>query len=378
MTKGSTIQKSTGVKRMLASLGGAPKKVAMLGVGVVVAAAIVIIAMLTPAFPGVASSQETPHVTTIPALAAADSDTFVLAPYSRDWWLKVASMASPEMGLVKLDPSAANVAIDNIGYSRGQDHATREVARTGPLRLFYIESATAEAAEKVAEWLRGADGYEGRRVFQEGRVLVVGPSWVNDYSAPSKTMASVPEYSANVTSATGVMWRNVDRDVPSMVGDGKAAQAEVMSTVMSKGFGFTTGTTWIGQSKSGDSWSGAFKTGGVNPAQLDFKAAESTVMATQKVLKKIEFKRTAYTILDDGMTGFLTGASFLAPSQTSGLGGPMPSDVPKVKDAAVTAVIDVTRFNAAASGIDSSQENVSTQAISANEHEMVVSFGFVK
>lgn len=343
---------------------------------VVVAAAMGCVFLFGPAGVGLAVSQEQSRPTAIPAMAPSDSDTFVVAPYSKEWWGKVASMTSPVTGLAALDPEAGGLSIENVGYSRSQDHTKRDVPRTGPLRLFYAESSTPEAAEKVAAWLREAPGFEGRREFVDGKTVIVAPSWVNTFEPPTATMAKVPGFAAQVTNKTASMWRNVDMEIPAVVGDTTSPRAAVISTVLAKGYGFTGGTTWVGTSQSGDSWSGSFKTGGVNPAQIDFKAAQDAVSGTQKVLDKVEFSKTKYEILDSGMTEALTGASFVAPGQTGQLGGGAPANVPGVKDPAITAITDVTRFDAAASGIDSSLENISSQAVSANAHDMIVSYRY--
>jgi hypothetical protein len=354
-----------------------PKGALWLGAGAV-AAAIGGFILLGPAGPGAATNQETPHVTSIASIAPADSDTFVIAPDSKEWWAKVTLMTSPEMLLAELDPEAAGVSIDNIGYSRSPDRIKRDVPMTGPLRLFYAESSSPEAALKVAKWLKEAAGFEGRRVHLSGNIVIVGPSWVADYAPPTESLAKVPGYAMEITSGTAAMWRNVDQEVPALVGDMKSPRAEVMATVLSKGYGFTSGTTWVGTSKGDDSWSGAFKSGGVNPAQLDFKATQSSVMGTQKVLDSVQNRESKWEFLDSGMTELLTDASFVAPSQPQRLGGPMPENIPRVKDAVITAVTDPTGVNSAATGISGSLENVATQAVSANKHEMIVSISYNK
>jgi len=348
------------------------------GSAVVAAAAAVTATMLLmgPAQSGLATAQEVPHPTTIPAMAPADSDTFVVAPYSKEWWDKVASMTSPETGLVNLDPSKAGGKMLNIGYSRSQDHVTRDVKNTGALRIFYVEAGSDADADAVAQWLREADGFEGRRVFVQGRVLLVLPSWGAQFEPPKETMASVPGYKADITSGTAAMWRNVDKDVSSLVSDPKSPRAEALSTVMTKGYGFRPGTTWIGTSKSGDDWSGSFKAGGVDAARIDFKATQKVLSESEKVLAKYEFKDTSYQFIDKGVGDVLASASFVAPSQTIHLGTDSVSAVSSVKDPAITARTDVSQFNAAASGIDSTAEKISTQTVSANANEMVISYEF--
>lgn len=354
-----------------------PKVAIWLGAGAV-AAAIGGLIFLGPVGPGVATNQETPHVTSIASIAPADSDTFVIAPYSKEWWAKVALMTSPEMRLGELDPESAGVSIDNIGYSRSPDHIERDVPMTGPLRLFYAESSSPEAAAKVADWLREAAGFEGRRVHLSGNIVIVGPSWVAEYMPPTEPLAKVPGYAAEITSGTAAMWRNVDQEVPALVGDMKSPRAEVMATVLSKGYGFKPGTKWVGTSKGDDIWSGGFKSGGVNPAQIDFKATEASVMGTQKVLDAVQSRESKWEFLDSGMTELLTGASFVAPSQSQRLGGVMPDNIPRAKDAVITAVTDATGVSSAATGISGTLENVAKQSVSASEHEMVVSFSYNK
>lgn len=344
----------------------------------VVAAAVGVALLLGPAQSGLATAQEIPHQTTIPAVAPADSDTFVIAPYSKEWWEKVAAMTSPDTGLTALDPSKAGVKIDNVGYSRSQDHVQREVKNTGPLRVFYIESPTDADAERVAQWLKEADGFEGRRVFVQGRIVVVLPSWGASFDPPKETMASVPGYTAQITSGTAAMWRNVDKDVASLVPDQKSPRAEAVATLMSKGYGFTPGSTWVGTSKTGDDWSGAFKSGGVDPAKIDFKATLNTLSASEKVLAKYEFQTTKYEFIDKGVGDVLSNASFVAPSQTIHMGSDFAFAPSGVKDPAVTARTDVGRFNAAVTGIDSTAEKVADQTVSANAHEMVISLSYAK
>jgi hypothetical protein len=164
-----------------------PKGTVWLGAGVA-AAAIGGFILLGPAGPGAATSQETPHITSIASIAPANSDTFVIAPYSKEWWAKVARMTSVETRLAELDPDAAGVSIDNLGYSRSPDTIKRDVPMTGPLRLFYAESSSPEAAAKVAKWLREAVGFEGRRVHQSGNIVIVGPSWVAEYATPTESL----------------------------------------------------------------------------------------------------------------------------------------------------------------------------------------------
>lgn len=380
--RGKTISRRSKTNNPGATPGQLPrpmrKTVWIAGAAVAAAAAIGGALLLGPAQTVLATSQDSPRTTAIPALAPADSDTFVIAPYSKQWWAKVASMASPETGLTALDPDAAGLKIENIGYSRSPDHVKREVDHTGPFRVFYIEAPTDEEAKRVAKWLREADGYEGRRIFLQGRIVVVLPSWGDTYEAPKDNITAVPGFNAQVTSGTAAMWRNVDKTVDSLVPDPKSSRGAAVATVLTKGYGFKQGSTWVGTSKTGDDWSGSFHSGGVDPASIDFKETMNTLASSEKVLAKYEYQTTKYEFIDKGVGDLLSNASFVAPGQPGRMGDGQASAASPIDNPAVTARIDVSRFNAAASGIDSGSENVSDETVTANGHDMVVSLRYSK
>ncbi|WP_422758823.1 hypothetical protein [Paenarthrobacter sp. C1] len=213
--------------------------------------------------------------TAIPALAPADADTLVLAPYSESWWAKVGAMAPADTRLAELNASSFSGDIKAIGYSRSQDHEKHDIPMTGPSRLFYIEASSTDAAQKIAEWLKSANGFEGRRVFVEGSTVVIGQSWLTSFKAPEQTMAGAGGYAGVLTTTEGSMYRNPDNEVRSLTGPDDTASARALTAVMRNGFGFTEGTTWVGTSPDGTSWSGDFRSGGVDPEQINFTGPEA-------------------------------------------------------------------------------------------------------
>jgi hypothetical protein len=318
-----------------------------------------------------------PEATSIPSLAPADADTFVLAPYSTSWWPKVAAMAPPETGVAALDPSASGIAIKHVGYSRSQDHEQREIPMTGPSRFFYVETATVEDAEKLAEWFKHAEGFEGRRVFVEGTTVVIARNWVKDFKAPEQSMAGVAGYADTMSSRDGSMYRSPDKEVQSLAGGADTTNGKALTAVMRNGFGFTEGTTWVGASTDGSSWEGDFRSGGVDPDQIRFDEAQNALDATSVKIAEVKDGNVTFEGYSSGVGGILETSTFRAEGKGSlGRAETVASGIPAVKGEVISVVSDVTGWDAAATGNYSSRENVATQAVSANERSMVVSFEY--
>lgn len=318
-----------------------------------------------------------PQATSIPALAPADSDTFILAPYSASWWTKVASMAPPETAIASLDPSASGIEIDHVGYSRSADHEERGIPVTGPYRLFFVEASSAADAEQLADWFRNAEGFEGRRVFVEGNTVVITRSWVTEYKAPEQSMAGVAGFTGTTSATEGSMYRNPDREVESLAGGPATKNGKALSTVMRNGFGFTESTTWVGTSKDGSVWEGDFLSGGVDPGQISFGKAQAALDSTSEKIAEVQGENVKYSGYSGGVGDILSTSTFRTPDNgVLGRAAMAPSSATSVKDEAVSVVSDVTGWDAAASGKYSSRENVATQTVSASPKSMVVSFEY--
>ena len=221
----------------------------------------------------------------IPALAPAASDTFVMAPATEDWWRKVAAMAYSGTALTGLDPAKAGVVLDRIGYTQSPDGKDRGIGPTGPLRLFYAEAPTEADAQKAAEWLRQATGWENRKVFVQGRVVIVAPNWVDTYQAPDKAITTVPGYTTDNSPSASTYWLNVDQQTADLLGPSPhASTADAAQALVHEGLGFKPGTTWLGTGTNGSSWSGRFASGGVDASKASPDQVNTAVQKTQTVL----------------------------------------------------------------------------------------------
>lgn len=314
----------------------------------------------------------------IPAVAPADSDTFVLAAYSPEWWAKIAAMASPESRMLEADPVPAGFTLDRIGYSRSPDKEKRDVPMTGPLRLFYLEAPSAEEAGKIAAWLQTAPGYENRRIHVLERVIIVSPTWVPSYTPPVTTMATVPGYKVDEGPGKGTYWMNVDQETASLTGGSSEGAAKAAESFIRHGLGFAEGTTWLGTSDAGDSWAGRFAAGGVKPETINFGTVNLDVRATEVVLATRKEGNVNYKILGASPAQALDAAHITAEGQSGVLGTGDKGTFPEVTKPVVSASLNVTGWDAAFTGRSGANENVATRNISANESEMVLSFGFAK
>lgn len=311
--------------------------------------------------------------TSIPAHAPADSDTFVVAPYSDAWWKSVAAMAPAETGVSGLDLAASGVSINALGYSRGTDHEEREVPMTGPLRTLYIEAADPDAAQKLAAWFRSASGFEGRQVFVHDSTVLITQSWVKEYRLPEKAMDSVARDMGTISSGRGSMYRSPDLEVQTLTGGEDTNQGKAMTAVMRSGFGFTKETTWLGTSSDGTAWKGDFRTGGVDPKQINFDQTRDALDATAVKVAEVVDDNVKYEGFSSRMGEILMTSKFRsAGGGTLGLGGGSAQVPPAVNGEVVSVVSDVTGWSSAASGIYSSRENIDTQSVSASEDSMVI------
>jgi hypothetical protein len=311
---------------------------------------------------------------TVPALAAADSDTVVLAPYSADWWKKIAAMAPAQTGLLQLDPGKAGAPVLRLGYTRGPDHAKHDIPYTGPLRLVYLEAATAGDAETIATWLKNEPRYDSRRVHVQDRTVIVGQSWDAAFAAPEKTMRSVSAYQPGDATAQGSMWMNVDQEVISLAGGADTKNGKLYSEVLSKGIGFKPGTTWTGFSDNGDTWKGDFRSGGIDKNQISFQDTQSDLTATEKVLYESKSGATTTKLIDPGAGSLMAGTSISAKGTT--MGAPVADPFPKVDDQIVSMVNDVSSWTTAATGNYSGPESIGQRTLSANATSMVLSFSY--
>jgi len=172
------------------------------------------------------------------------------------------------------------------------------------------------------------------------------------------------------------MYRNPDKEVQSLAGSPDTTSGKALTTVMRNGFGFTEGTTWVGTSSDGTSWAGDFRSGGVDPQQINFTQTQAALDATAVKIGEVVNNNFKYTGYSSGMDAVLTSSTFRAPGKGT-MGSAQGSGSPvAVKDEAVSAVSDVTAWDAAATGIYSSRENVATQAVSAGEHSMQMTFTY--
>lgn len=355
-------------------------RAAAAGAGIAGVAALVGVALLL----GGHTSQGTPESTSIPSYAPANSDTFVVAPYTSSWWSKLTAMAPRELMLRDLAPDAG-LGIEHIGYSRSQDTAERPIP--GALRVFYIEAANDDEARRVKDWLAGAAGFDHRIVRQEGKVLTITVPWVTDYSTPARSMATVAGYRAGLTDTTASMYYNPKLEVASLAGAAGAEKTRLLSTYMEKGLGFADDTAWTGTSRDGDSWAGDFVSGGVDPARLDFQEVTSVLSSQQRIIASYKDTpvaeqptvRSGYDILDPGMSVILGSSTVSARSQKIPLGAhPLPPGLPAVDGAEVTAIQNLNVLDAAATGVQGIQERTLSRSISASRDKMIIAFTYAQ
>ncbi|MCC3299264.1 hypothetical protein [Arthrobacter caoxuetaonis] len=312
----------------------------------------------------------------IPALVPADADTLVIAPFSGSWWEKVAPMDEPNKMLPELDPASAGLDIENIGYSRSVDPEDHGVPFALPLRLFYIESPTGEGAEEVAEWLKDQPAADNRSVAVEGDVVVIGSS-TTTYKAPEESVLELEAYDPERREGEATMWMNTGREAVSLTGDGNNDKALAFTEVLSSGFGFEEGTKWLGTSTDGESWSGAFTAGGVNPDAIDFKKAVTVLASTEEVLASVEGPTGTAEVVKPGLGAILETASFIAGTKHMGAFLDEQGSA-GLDDPFITVTSDVTAWNAAISGVHMANENLSERTLAANAEEMVVTYSYGK
>lgn len=320
------------------------------------------------------AQEQVPVSTEIASMVPADSGTLVLAPFSDSWWSKVTAMAPRELMLDDLTPPQ-DLGIEEIGYSSSPDLIKREISGTGPLRVFYIESENDESAQRIADWLSGAPGYDHRLVHRNGRILSITATWVKEYPVPATSMAAVAEFKPEISDQRASMWFKPLQDVTALTGAADSDSSKALKTYLEKGLGFSSDAAWTGTSTDGASWSGTFSAGNVSAARIDFKEASAALMP-QKVLAEVmgpvtSNTKTEYRIVDPGVGSVLNASVATAEGQEGKLG--TSSAVPGVKavaDAKVTAMINVNEWNRAATGDLAIQESVLSRAFSANGSEM--------
>lgn len=339
------------------------------------AGAAAVVAVAGGAFLLLAQSNAADAVTTdIATMVPASSGTLVLAPYSKDWWDRVAAMAPRDLMLEGLTPPD-DLGIEEVGYSSGPDPEKREIEGTGPLRVFYIEAQDQEAAERIGSWLEQAPGYDHRIVHRNGRVLSITAVWVKEYAAPAESMASGAAFKPEISDKQAVMWFDPAKDVAALTGSADSDSAKALRTYLEKGLGFSPDAAWTGTSTDGSAWSGKFSSGNVDPARIDFAQASAALMP-KKVLAEIvgpvqEETRTEYRILDPGVGSVLNSSVVTAEGQDRPLGtSAVTPSVKAVAGAKVTVMIDVNDWNRAATGDLAIQESVLTRSLSANGSEM--------
>lgn len=348
-------------------IGVAAASVAVLGAGA-------FIGLASPGLKGESSAMAS-GPSAIDTLVPSDADTLVITPAGKDWWPKIQAMAVPESNLGGVDLAAADLEIEHLGYSRSPDHTERELDMAGPLRLLYIETPSAEAAASVEDWMSTADGFDNRRVYVEGDIVVVAPSWVADYSVPETSLAETEDVGSEVSKGKATLWMNVDQEAASLAVD--EASAESYTDLLRTAYGFQEGTTWLGISDDGASWAGKFRAGGVDPEQIDFDGVEERLRSGEVVLQEVVEQQTKYEIIDPGMGAILSVSGFSSPTQERALGGDVSAiDFPQVDDAVVSSYADVSNWNQAITGMGAPREGVSARYISANTDEMVVSFSY--
>lgn len=361
------MKSTTHRKRLLLSLGAAAA-----------AAATIITFAVTAASPrGEAAAEVNPLVLslppTVPVLAPADADTVVVAPYSPEWWKKVASMAPSQSGLLGVDLASAGTPVLRLGYSRSPDTTAYEVPNTGPLRLVYLETGSAGDAAALAGWLKEQPRFDNRRVHVQDRTVIVGQSWNVGYAVPEKTISTVAGYESGNGARQGSMWMNVDQEIASLAIAKDPKTREVYTAVMTSALGFKAGTTWVGVSDNGDSWKGDFRSGGIDPEQIDFQEAREVLTAAEKVLLEAKDGMTTTRFVEPGAAGIMNGASVT--SGTSKMGGASyKGTVTEVENQAVLLVHDLGQWNSALSGNYTGIEAIGQRTLSASEKSMTIGF----
>jgi hypothetical protein len=145
--------------------------------------------------------------------------------------------------------------------------------------------------------------------------------------------------------------------------------------------GFSADTAWSGTSSDGQSWSGKFAAGGVDASRINFTEASSALMSQRKVLATMDATpgqntKSTYQISDPGVSAVLTTTTVSSPSAGSLGTNALPSNIPTVRDAAMTAVQDLTTWTRAATGDAGASESITSRSMSANGSEMVMSLTY--
>lgn len=328
-------------------------------------------------------AESAPADSTIDQVMPANADTAVIAPPGADWWPKVSAMASPAIRLEALDLATAGVEVTHVGYSRADDTSERIAEEGtpvdfGPLRLLYLETADDGAAEDLAEFMLEAAVNTGARVQVEGSIVIVAPSWADEYAAPAdgESLAGKADLGGQLSAGQAAMWFDPDAEVASLARTPEAV--EHYEGVVRRALGFQEGTTWIGTSADGDSWEGKFETGGIDTSQIDFEAVESDLSETETEVSKTVMGETTFQVILGGMADLTVAGGFASATEDRAMGSdPAGRSFQAVQGEQVSSFGDMTEWNAAVEGATTGQrEAVTSRYISANEEEMILSFDY--
>ena len=236
-----------------------PKKLTIIAAIVVALAVAAIIALLTfvkpinPAHDNLTKTEiNTAAVSIIPDGKLA---SVMATPATPDWWARL-NQFSPVSQLRNVDFAALPAAPTSLGWSLSAGQNYRSTEYLG-LNTIYIQTNSAEEAEKNREFIFGLVGEKVRVIASGNMVLIIPIGAYSDVELNLEAYQSLKE-NKNNESAKEAVWSVNFAELTEVLSVGEEAQKTVWSDMITA-FGAKKATEsvyWAGTSEDGLSWKG--------------------------------------------------------------------------------------------------------------------------
>ena len=332
------------------------------------------------------------EVSGIEKVVSKDVGQIFVTGATSDWWKFIADSSYDSGVLAKMNPFSENKDITRLGYAQ-YVNPDESLKSGGPLRVTYLETKDAKAAEALASWFDGKkDATNPYNVRVKDNIVAIGPEWAFDNSLYfSATPIGLEESYLNDTAAAnrnsniGYSYMDASKYFASLLGANSDNDAKaLLNEYIKYEFGLKDkNAIWIGNASTYNSlWKGKFIKGGFDSSILDPEKASDILQGRQKVISD----NGEEMIVDPRESSLLSDVFVSAPGKSSEESkksfneffAPYNSAFEKEgfseNSSMLRGTINLPAWNATLSGNGEKKENLSTVIFAGNAKEMTFTF----
>lgn len=240
----------------------------------------------------------------IEKVAPSGTSSLFLTPATQDWWGFVTAMAPSEYYVKGLNFTESGVQPERFGYV-SSINTSEEAKSGGPVKIIYVETKTADDANKFAEWiLSKKNAYSTMGFMVKDNIVAITQGWAaNDESVfPAETLASNDSYTTDTKVASrdntiGFAYLDMGKSTASLEQTKDPAVAKKLDEFFKLQFGLDIHKgSWVGHAAGPNTlWVGETNNINIDSNGIDTAKAKELLAS----FKKIQMQTPEYSISEE-------------------------------------------------------------------------------